>query len=162
HQKTGGNPFFTVQFISSLAEEKMLFFDQDAGCWSWDVDRIHAKGYTDNVVDLMVGKLSRLPASTQTALQQMACLGNLAEITTLSTVIEASPEHVSTALWESVRQGLVEQLDDSYKFIHDRVQEAAYSLIPEASRGEAHLRIGRLLAVHTSPEKREETVFDVV
>jgi PAS domain S-box-containing protein len=161
-EKTGGNPFFTIQFISSLAEEGMLTFDHDAACWSWDLDRIHAKGYTDNVVDLMITKLVRLPAQTQTALQQLACIGNLAEITTLSTVLETSKEQVHTDLWESVRQGLVEQLDGSYKFIHDRVHEAAYSLIPEASLAEAHLRIGRLLAARTSPQEREETIFDIV
>src|SRR5262249_12207540 len=162
HEKTGGNPFFAIQFISSLAEEQLLTFDHDAGCWSWDLDRIHAKGFTDNVVDLMSGKLIRLPAQTQTALQQLACLGHVAEVATLSTVLETSREQVHAALWESVRQGLVERLDGSYTFIHDRVQEAAYSLIPEASRAETHLRIGRLLAAHTSPEKREETVFDLV
>src|SRR5215469_13528480 len=161
-EKTGGNPFFTIQFISSLAEEKMLTFDHDAACWRWDLSRIHAKGYTDNVVDLMIMKLIRLPSQTQTALQQMACLGNIAETTILSIVLEMSQQQVNTALWESVRQGLVEQLDGAYKFIHDRVQEAAYSLISEASRPEAHLRIGRLLVAHTSPEKREETVFDIV
>ena len=161
-EKTGGNPFFTIQFFSSLAEEEMLAFDRDTACWSWDLDRIHAKGYTDNVVDLMIGKLIRLPVQTQTALQQLACLGNVAEIATLSTVLEASQEQVHAALWESVRQGLIEQLDVSYKFIHDRVQEAAYSLIPEASRAEAHLRIGRLLVARTPAEEREETIFDIV
>jgi PAS domain S-box-containing protein len=162
HQKTGGNPFFTIQFISSLADEKMLTFDHDAACWGWDLSRIHAKGYTDNVVDLMIMKLIRLPSQTQMALQQMACLGNIAEITILSIILEMSQQQVNTALWESVRQGLVEQLDGAYKFIHDRVQEAAYSLISEALRPEAHLRIGRLMVAHTSPEKREETVFDIV
>jgi PAS domain S-box-containing protein len=162
HEKTGGNPFFTIQFISSLAEEKMLTFDHDAAGWFWDLNRIHAKGFTDNVVDLMIAKLIRLPVQTQTALQQMACLGNLAATATLSIVLEMPQDQVDAALWESVRQGLVEQLDDSYKFIHDRVQEAAYSLIPEASRAEEHLRIGWLLAARTPPEKREETVFDIV
>jgi len=162
HDKTGGNPFFTIQFISSLAGERMLTFDHDAARWSWDLSRIHAKGYTDNVVDLMIGKLIRLPAQTQMALQQLACLGNVAEITTLSIVMEMSDEQVHAALWEGVRQELVEKLDGSYKFIHDRVHEAAYSLIPETSRAEAHLRIGRLLVAHTSPQKREETIFDIV
>jgi len=161
-EKSGGNPFFTIQFISSLAEEGMLTFDHDPACWSWDLDRIHAKGYTDNVVDLMVGKLMRLPTETQAALLQLACLGIVAEDTTLSIVMEMPQEEVLAALWESVRQGLVEQLDGSYKFIHDRVQEAAYSLIPEASRAEAHLRIGRLLAARTSRERREEAIFDIV
>ena len=75
HDKTAGNPFFAIQFISALAEEGLLTFDHGQGCWSWDLDRIHAKGYTDNVVDLMVGKLHRLPVDTQKALQQLACLG---------------------------------------------------------------------------------------
>src|SRR5260221_6977977 len=162
HEKTGGNPFFALQFISALAEEGMLTFDHDAARWCWDVDRIHAKGYTDNVVDLVVGKLTRLPAATQQALQQLACLGNVAENTMLTIVLGTSEEQVHAALWEAVRQELVERLEGSYKFIHDRVQEAAYSLIPEALRAEAHLRIGRLLAAQTPPERREEAIFEIV
>src|SRR6202140_5193544 len=68
HEKTGGNPFFAIQFISTLAEEGLLRFDHDASCWRWELDRVHAKGYTDNVVDLMIGKLTRLPVETQVAL----------------------------------------------------------------------------------------------
>src|SRR5262245_4780341 len=111
HEKTGGNPFFIIQFMKSLADEDMVTFDHDAACWSWDLDRIHTKGFTDNVVDLMIMKLGRLPVHTQTALQQLACLGHLTEITTLSTVLDTSQEQVQAALWESLRQGLVEQLD---------------------------------------------------
>src|SRR5262249_42801885 len=161
-EKTGGNPFFTIQFISSLAEEQLLAFDHDAACWSWNLNRIQAKGYTDNVVDLMVTKLIRLPAETQTALQYLACLGNVADITTLSIVQETSPEQVHGALWEGVCQGFVERLDGSYKFIHDRVQEAAYSLIPIELRAQVHLRIGRLLTRHLAREQREEAVFEIV
>src|SRR5262249_44732830 len=95
-------------------------------------------------------------------LQQLASLGSVAEIATLSTVLEMTHDRVHAAVWESLRQGLVEQLDGSYKFVHDRIHEAAYSLIPEASRAEEHLRIGRLLAARTPPEKREETIFDIV
>src|SRR5262249_10693846 len=73
HEKTGGNPFFAIQFMSSLTEEGMLTFDHETARWCWDLDRIHAKGYTDNVVDLMIGKLIRVPAETQKALQQLAC-----------------------------------------------------------------------------------------
>jgi serine/threonine protein kinase len=79
HEKTAGNPFFAIQFISALAEEALLTFDHGHARWSWDLNRIHAKGYTDNVVDLMVGKLNRLPIETQKALQQLACMGNSAE-----------------------------------------------------------------------------------
>jgi predicted ATPase len=55
HEKTGGNPFFAIQFLSSLAEEALLNFDHRQARWTWDLKRIHAKGYTDNVADLMVG-----------------------------------------------------------------------------------------------------------
>jgi PAS domain S-box-containing protein len=161
-EKTGGNPFFAIQFVSSLAEEGMLVFDHDAARWSWDLDRIHAKGYTDNVVGLMVGKLARLPADTQNALRLLACLGNSAEITRLSIVLDRSQELVDAALWPAVHQELVERLAGAYRFAHDRVQEAAYSLISEELRGEAHLRIGRRLAAHIPPEKREEAIFDIV
>ena len=130
--------------------------------WSWDLLRIHAKGYTDNVVDLMVAKITRLPAETQLALQQLACLGNITEIATLAIVLRMSEEQVHAALWPAVRQDLIERRDGSYKFMHDRVQEAAYSLIPEALRAEVHLRIGRLLAAQTPTEKREEAIFDIV
>jgi len=162
HEKTGGNPFFAIQFISALAEEGLLRFDHDAARWRWELDRLHAKGYTDNVVDLMVGKLTRLPVETQAALQQLACLGNVAEITMLSTVLGKSNEEVRSDLWGAGRLELVERLDGSYKFVHDRVQEAAYSLIPERLRAETHLCIGRLLVVHTPAEKREEVIFEIV
>jgi PAS domain S-box-containing protein len=162
HDKTGGNPFFAIQFISALADEGLLRFDHDAAAWHWELDRLHAKGYTDNVADLMVGKLTRMPAETQVALQQLACLGNVAEITLLSTVLEKSNEDVRSILWDAARLELVELLGGSCKFIHDRVQEAAYSLIPEQLRAEAHLRIGRLLAAHTPAERREEAIFEIV
>jgi PAS domain S-box-containing protein len=162
HDKTGGNPFFALQFISALAEQGLLRFDHDAARWRWEVDRLHAKGYTDNVVDLMVGKLTRLPTETQAALQQFACLGNIAEITMLSIVLGKSNEDVHSNLWDAARLELVEHLEGSYKFIHDRVQEAAYSLIPERLRAEAHLRVGRLLAAHTPAERRQEAIFDIV
>ncbi|MGF6304805.1 PAS domain S-box-containing protein [Paraburkholderia sp. WC7.3d] len=162
HAKTAGNPFFVIQFLYALAEEDLLTFDHEAACWCWDLDRIHAKGYTENVVDLMVGKLARLPVDTQQALQQFACLGNVAAIAMLAIVLGTSTKQAHAALWEALRQELVERLEGSYRFVHDRIQEAAYSLIPQASRAEGHLRIGRLLAAHTPPEKREEAIFDIV
>src|SRR5262249_17149212 len=161
HEKTAGNPFFALQFLSSLAEEGLLTFDHREARWSWDLKRIHAKGYTDNVVDLMVGKLSRLPITTQQALQQLACLGNSADFALLTMVYEDAEEAMHSALRDAVEAGLVLHAEGAYRFLHDRVQEAAYSLIPENVRAEAHLRIGRLLAASISPEKREEAIFEI-
>src|SRR5258705_5924529 len=149
-------------FFTALAEEGLLAFDPVTRVWQWNMDRIRAKSYTDNVVDLMAGRLTRLPVQTQAALQQLACVGNVAEITMLSIVLGKSKDEVRSDLWDAVRLELVEHLEGSYKFIHDRVQEAAYSLIPERLRAEAHLRIGRLLAAHTPAEKREEAIFEIV
>jgi predicted ATPase len=159
HEKTTGNPFFAIQFISALADEGLLTFDYGDGRWMWDLPRIHARGFTDNVVELMVGKLNRLPSETQTALQQFACLGNSAAFEMLRMVYQRSLEGLHEDLWEAVRSGLIFRGDDTYRFLHDRVQEAAYSRIPTELRGEAHLRIGRLLAAHTPPAKRDDAIF---
>jgi PAS domain S-box-containing protein len=161
YEKTGGNPFFAIQFITGLAEERLLAFDPVAPRWQWDMDRIRAKGYTDNVVDLMVEKLKRLPASTQEALKQLACLGNIAEIAILALVQRDTEEAIHTALWEAVHAGLVLRDDSAYKFLHDRIQQAAYSLIPEGRRADIHLRIGRTMLASMSADVLAEQLFDV-
>ena len=161
-KKTAGNPFFAIQFISALAEEGLLAFDSDTACWTWDLARIRAKSFTDNVVDLMVGKLSRLSAATQQALKQLACLGNSAAIATLSTVHGASEAEIHAALWEAARAGLVLREQGAYAFLHDRVQEAAYALIPEGERAEVHLRIGRMLLAQAPSSELEERIFEIV
>ena len=162
HEKTAGNPFFAIQFLSALAEEGLLTFDHADARWSWDLNRIHAKGYTDNVVDLMVGKLTRLPPETHEALQHLACLGNLAEIKMLSIVLQASEEQVHAVFWAAVRHGMIERLAGAYRFVHDRIQEAAYSLIAKSLRAEIHLLIGRLLVAQTPPGNLEEAIFEIV
>ncbi|HTW65156.1 MAG TPA: sigma 54-interacting transcriptional regulator [Bryobacteraceae bacterium] len=162
HEKTGGNPFFTIQFLTALVEEGLLRFDPSAAAWIWDLDRIRGKRYSGNVVDLMVGKLRRLPRHTQTALQQLACLGNAAEIGTLNVVFGQSEEAIHAALLEAVRTGLILRLEGSYAFLHDRIQEAAYALIPESERAGVHLRIGRLLVADTPPAKLDEAIFAIV
>jgi PAS domain S-box-containing protein len=162
HHRTAGNPFFAGQFIAALTDEEFLRFDHASGSWTWDLQGIHAKGYTDNVVDLMLGKLNRLPVESQKALKTLACLGNSAEITKLSIVHGTSEEQLHSDLWEALRLEFVVRLEGSYKFVHDRVQEAAYSLIPEELRAAAHLQIGRRLSACTPPERRTETIFEIV
>ena len=162
HDKTAGNPFFVIQFLRVLVDERLLRFAHDTARWSWDLHRIHGKRYTDNVIDLMAAKLTRLPAKTKKLLQQLACVGNSAEIRMLSTAFGMPEDEIHADLWEAVHLDLVHRLSGSYKFLHDRVQEAAYSLIPEALRAPTHLRIGRLLAARTPPERRREIIFEIV
>jgi len=159
HDKTGGNPFFAIQLLTSLAEERLIQFDPHARGWIWDLGRIRARGYSGSVVDLMVGKLRRLSGRTQSALQQLACLGNVAEIATLGVVLGQSEEELHTALLEAVHNGLLLRLEGSYAFLHDRIQEAAYALIPESTRAEVHLRIGRELLASLAADGHAD--FDV-
>ncbi|RFU49828.1 PAS domain S-box protein [Paraburkholderia sp. DHOC27] len=162
HEKTGGNPFFTIQFLTALADENLLSFDPHAAAWCWDLSRIRAKGYTENVADLMAARLARLPPETRAALGQLACLGNVADVTALSWVQGGSETAMHANLWEAVRTGLVFREATAYEFAHDRVQEAAYALIPADQRAAAHLRIGRALVARTPPDALEDAIFDIV
>jgi PAS domain S-box-containing protein len=162
HEKTGGNPLFAIQFLSALTDDGLLAFDRNTESWRWDLDRVHTRKYSDNVVDLMVEKLGRLPLKTRTALQQLAYFGNLAGTTMLSIALGKSEEDTRHDFWEAIRLDLVERVDGAYKFVHDRFQEAAYSLIPEKSRAATHLRIGRLLVANTPAERRNDAIFDIV
>jgi PAS domain S-box-containing protein len=160
-EKTGGNPFFAIQFVTALAEQGLIAFDPVASAWRWDMDRIRAKGYTDNVVDLMVEKLKRLSAPTQEALKLLACLGAVAEVATLAVARGDTEEAIHTALWEAVHAGIVFREDSAYKFLHDRIQQAAYSLILDEHRAEVHLRIGRALLASMTAGQLAEYLFDV-
>jgi len=161
HEKTGGNPFFAIQFFTALAEEGLLAFDPFVSAWQWDMNRIRAKSYTDNVVDLMVGKLKRFSAITQESLKQLACLGSVAEIGTLTLVHGETEEALHSAFWEAVHAGIVFRDDNAYKFLHDRIQQAAYALIPEEHRAEVHLRVGRVLLASMTADELSEHLFDV-
>jgi PAS domain S-box-containing protein len=161
HEKTSGNPFFAIQFLTALNEEGLLGFDPVALAWRWDIDRIHAKGYTDNVADLMAGKLKRLSGATQEALKDLACLGSVADFATLTLVYGENEEGVHAALWEAVYAGLILRQETGYTFLHDRIQQAAYSLIPEERRSNVHLRIGRALLTSMTAAQLAEHLLDV-
>jgi PAS domain S-box-containing protein len=161
HEKTGGNPLFATQFLTALADEGLLSFDPAIQAWQWDVDGIRAMNYTDNVVDLMAGKLKRLSTSTQEALKHFACLGNVAEVATLTIAQGETEEEMHEALSEAVRAGLIFRHEHAYQFLHDRIQEAAYSLIPDTSRAAIHLHIGRRLLAEMKAEELDEHLFDV-
>src|SRR6202040_1197276 len=113
-EKTGGNPFFAIQFFIALAEERLLVFDPVARAWQWNIDRIRAQSYTDNVVDLMAGKLKRFSPTTQEALKKLACLGNVAPTATLALVYGTTEQAMHAVLWEAVRAGLILHRDSAY------------------------------------------------
>ena len=156
--KTAGNPFFAIQFLATLEDEHLLTYDPGSATWVADLDRIEAKGYTDNVVDLMAGKLSRLPADTLSVLKKSACLGSIAGLTALCRITGKSLDDVHGSLWHAVRDGLLFRHERSYVFVHDRIQEAAYSLIPQDQRAAVHLSIGRALRARMSADE----LIDVV
>jgi predicted ATPase/signal transduction histidine kinase/tRNA A-37 threonylcarbamoyl transferase component Bud32 len=181
-EKTNGNPFFLGQFLRSLHEASLIERD-GAGAWRWDIEAIRSRGITDNVVELMADKIKRLRAGAQQVLMLAACLGSRFDLHTLAVISERSPIEAASALWEALEQGLVlakgaaarlvspeslswlfgeEPPALTFDFLHDRVQQAAYSLIEEASRPEVHQRIGRALVQDSPPEQLEERIFDVV
>jgi Cdc6-like AAA superfamily ATPase len=162
HEKSEGNPFFAIQFFTALAEEGLLRFSPPKAAWTFDVARVRAKVSTENVIDLMAIKLTRLSDKARHALGQLACLGNVAPVATMALVQGKPEEEIDRELWEAVLAGLVFRLNGAYKFLHDRVHEAAYALIPEGDRAATHLRIGRVLVSKTAPDELEDAIFDIV
>ncbi|MEN8219680.1 MAG: serine/threonine-protein kinase PknK, partial [Pseudomonadota bacterium] len=160
--KTGGNPFFLGEFLKTLYIEELLNFDFREGRWQWDLAQIKARNITDNVVELMTDKVHKLSEKTQQALKLAACIGNQFEIETLAIVSEKDAQETKADLWEALADGLIFPLEKAYKFAHDRVQQAVYSLIPEEEKQVVHWQIGQLLLKNTPPEHREQSVFVIV
>ncbi|MGE5506225.1 MAG: ATP-binding protein, partial [Actinomycetota bacterium] len=162
HEKTAGNPFFAIQFLTALVDEHLLGQDPGAGGWRWDMGSIRAKSFSDNVVELMAAKLRRLDDADQDRLRRMACLGNGATLATLAMVWEQSPDVLAAELADVVRAGFVFRSGERMVFAHDRIQEAVYQSIPPAARTAMHLHIGRRMIERLSPAELDEQVFDIV
>jgi GAF domain-containing protein len=162
HKQTDGNPLFAIQFFKTLAEEKLLILNPVTSVWEWDLEEIRTKGLTNDIEELVIDKLDRLLKATLHTLKQLACLGSGAATSTVCLVSGKSEQALDAALLEAVRAGLVSRHNGSWKFVHDRVQEVAYRLIPEADRISEHLRIGRLLLEYTPPDQIEEAIFAIV
>ncbi len=179
-QKTGGNPFFLTQLLQTLYKNNLLLFNSSQGSWQWEIAEIKGAGITDNVVELMIAKIKKLDDHAQNILQLAACIGNRFDLEILSIVNTKSPSATAKELWPALQQGLIIPLKDNYKiplvgslaetpsssipylFLHDRVQQAAYALIPEAQKKEVHLKVGQLLLRNTNQDKLEENIFDIV
>jgi predicted ATPase/signal transduction histidine kinase/CheY-like chemotaxis protein/tRNA A-37 threonylcarbamoyl transferase component Bud32 len=180
--KTSGNPFFVNQFLKTLYQENLLTFSTSSNrgkpCWQWDITQIQALDITDNVVELMIQKLRKLPDSTQQVLQLAACVGNTFDLQTLSTIYKRSSGITQQNLFPAIEDGLVSPtseikisrendtdthlVDLQFKFLHDRVQQAAYALIDGSSKQVTHLEIGRLLWQSADAETLTERIFEIV
>jgi predicted ATPase/signal transduction histidine kinase/tRNA A-37 threonylcarbamoyl transferase component Bud32 len=191
-QRTGGNPFFLSQYLLALHREGMFAFDARSGRFRWDLDRLKRAQIAGNVVDLMAAKIKVLEEDAQRELKLAACVGASFDLATLAVVSSKTPEDAAAALWPALREGLVLPLTEAYKFtedraaveamlgrssseeerieprhvayrfLHDRVQQAAYSLVPEADRPALHLQVGRLLRDATPPSRLDERLFAIV
>src|ERR1700756_1790208 len=162
HRRSGGNPFFAGQFLTNLAEEALVEFDPRSRAWTWNLDAIVDKKFRDNPVDLMIGRLRRLSLEAQEALKLLACLGNHADFATLAKLRSESDEAMHANFRDAVHAGAAIPREGRYRFFHDRVQEAAYALIPTEGRAEYHLRIARLLVAETEQERIAEKIYDLV
>ncbi|WNG36802.1 AAA family ATPase [Archangium violaceum] len=162
-EKTGGNPFFLLQFLLTLHHDGLLARTPE-GPWRWDAEATRARGYSDNVVDFMAGKLRQLPVGTQHLLQLAACVGNAFPLQLLGLISDSQASSlVEQGLEPALLEGLLVRAGpEHYRFLHDRIQQAAHALIPEAERKAVHLRIGRLLLASLTPEEEQEKLFDVV
>ncbi|MEH2139665.1 trifunctional serine/threonine-protein kinase/ATP-binding protein/sensor histidine kinase [Nostoc sp.] len=186
YQKTQGNPFFATHFLKILYEDGLITFNSDRGYWQCDIVAVKALALTDDVVELLALQLQKLPAATQDVLKLAACIGNQFDLRTLAIVSEQSETETAASLWKALQEGLVLPTTEVYKFfqynghdsdlnplncnvqvpiykfLHDRVQQAAYSLIPGEHKQFTHLKIGQLLLQNTSDSQQEERIFEIV
>ena len=158
--KTQGNPFFLTQFLYSMKDDGLIWFDAKQKKWAWDYEAVLRTDVTDNVVDLMIRKIDRLPSATVEVLQLAACINNAFDARTLAIVAEKPPESIDEALERAVSEGLIMFSEGTYRFLHDRIQQAAYSLVPDSDRVQMHYRIGVLL-YNTSDKEVEERLFEI-
>ncbi len=163
YRKTLGNAFFTVQFLNNLYEEGFLTFDMCEHRWRWRVEAIEAQTMTDNVVELMADKVRKLPQTTQDVLKIAACIGNRFELELLAIMYSKGADGCMADLQPAVLENFVIPLNkQAFKFAHDKIQQAAYSTIPEQEKQLLHFRTGKLLLRLLDSRGLQKHLFDVV
>ena len=169
-QKTNGNPFFINQFLTALYLDNLLYFNPDKFCWQCNLDRIEELDLTDNVVRLMIEKIKKLPLITQKIVSLAACVGSFFNLKTLSIVCQQSPAKIYYHLLPALQLGLITPMSEldsqlliqEHKFSHDRIQQAANSLIFKDKKAVIHLQIGRLLLSELTEQELTERLFEVI
>ncbi|MGK7895949.1 MAG: AAA family ATPase, partial [Xenococcus sp. (in: cyanobacteria)] len=184
--KTQGNPFFINEFLKTLYSEKLLTYDVILNRWQWNIDEIFTLGITDyNIINLLTRNIRKLPNKTQNILKLAACVGTSFSLELLAIVSQESIGLIAEELWLALQEGLIlpesdnykipfmldslessqlriEDLQVNYKFLHDRVQQACYSLIPESEKKATHLHIGQLLLKNTLSHNPKKNIFVLV
>ncbi|MBP2301168.1 AAA family ATPase [Azospirillum picis] len=150
HDRTGGNAFFASQLLAALERSGWLGFDRATGCWTWDLLAIETVRQSDDIATLMTERLVPLPRETRCLLVRLACLGSGSRLSTLALASGMPPGDVERFLDRAVADGLLMRTGDDYRFLHDRVQEGAYALVPEDERRSLHLDIARALHADTA------------
>jgi PAS domain S-box-containing protein len=164
HEKTAGNPFFVIQFFRELVRGGLLSFDVSVWRWRWELGRIRAQGYSDDVAQFIAERVAHLPPATREVLRFAACVGNSVDVRTLAAVTQMNEAAVERELLPAVEQGLLTMTsgEGRYQFAHDRVQQAAYALVPKEERPALHLAIGRVLLGGTAVDEVGDRLFEIV
>ncbi|MBU1195527.1 MAG: diguanylate cyclase [Proteobacteria bacterium] len=142
YKKTGGNPFFVNQFLKTLYDEGMIQLDSKA-VWQWDARKISDLQVTDNLVDLLVNKINKLKKKTRETLKICACIGNRFDLEVIAALQKRPVGDILEDLKEAIQEGLIDGTDKLYFYQHDRIQEAAYSLLLDDEKSRIHYRIGQ-------------------
>ena len=185
-QKTQGNPFFVNEFIKSLYYKNYLKVNNKIGNWNWDIDKIISLDVTENVVELMESQIKELSINTQNILKLAASMGVNFDLFTLSIVYEHSLKQTIIDLWDAFKKGFVISSGDysrlydlacnnktgddylktiinqTYRFRHDRIQQAAYNLIDDSNKEHIHLKIGWLILNNTKEDDIDDKLFDIL
>jgi len=175
-QKTEGNPFFLSQFLYSLYKEQLIWFNREECKWQWDLQGIQNAQITDNVVELIAARMSRFSKTTVEILKLASCIGSQFDLDTLSIICKMTFKDTYDNICDTLKEGMVlptlntyysidkleNSIPKSYTFLHDRIQQAAYSLIEKEHRKGIHLKIGRLMLSDTDWMETEGKILDIV
>ncbi|MCB1304984.1 MAG: serine/threonine-protein kinase PknK, partial [Leptospiraceae bacterium] len=158
-KRTGGNPFFVREFLRTLQERSLIYIQNE---WKWDMDLIERSGITENVAELLTGRIDHLPDPTIESLTLGATIGNRFSLDELSEVQEIPARQIFANLKPALDEGFLTVDGSTLVFVHDRVREAAYELLSPADRDRLHYRIGATRLANLTEATDDETIFGIV